>query len=124
MRDPAHTAFGIRFVPSVSMFRGRVPFALHAALELITAVVLLCLLIPALLAPAPWPFALLTLLLRPSSMSAKEVRRSMLISRLAGQWAPTPHAVASSTVIQLNRCRIPQSECRFFSKMGAAVREV
>jgi len=41
MRDPAHTAFGIRFVPWVSMFRGRVPFALHAALELITAVALL-----------------------------------------------------------------------------------
>ena len=40
MRDPAHTDFGIRYVPWVSMFRGRVPFALHAALELITAVAL------------------------------------------------------------------------------------
>ena len=37
MRDPAHTVFGLGYVPWVSMFRGRVPYTLHAALELITA---------------------------------------------------------------------------------------
>jgi len=37
MRDPAHTVFGLGYVPWVSMFRGRVPYTLHAALELVTA---------------------------------------------------------------------------------------
>ena len=41
MRDPAHTAFACSYVPWISMFRGRVSFALHAALELVTAVALL-----------------------------------------------------------------------------------
>jgi hypothetical protein len=41
MRDPAHTYFPISHVPSVRMFRGTVPFSLHAALELVTATALI-----------------------------------------------------------------------------------
>ena len=41
MRDPAHTLSGIRYVPWVSMFRGRVSYPLHAAIELITATTLI-----------------------------------------------------------------------------------
>src|SRR5687768_12921472 len=61
--------------------------------------------------------ALLTLLRRWSSMSAKEVRRQMLISRLVVQCAPTLHAVVLSTVRQLNRCRIRASDCKCSYRM-------
>ena len=44
----------------------------------------------------------------------------MLISRLVGQRAPTPHAVALSTVKQSSRCRIRASECRRPGKVAAS----
>ena len=44
----------------------------------------------------------------------------MLISRLVGQRVPTPHAVALSTVKQINRCRIRSVGVQVFMQYGTS----
>src|SRR5688500_10974026 len=67
---------------------------------------------------APFTPALLTQLRRRSSLSAKVLKRQMLISRLAVPYALTPHAVASSTARHRNLCRIRASDYRRSSNMA------